>query len=84
MSDTSPPAVPQDPTVVELTEMNAPRRCGVCGRDADYYVFITDGQYERRVGEELADDEWPVNVMLCAEHFRAAPRVDSWDELPIE
>lgn len=76
------PTLPTDPKVIELTENNAPRTCNVCGDDADFYVIVTNGMANRRVGTDLQPDEWPVNDYLCRECFADAPRVTSWEDLP--
>lgn len=77
------PTLVTDPTVIELSENNAPRSCTVCGDGADYYVFVTDGQVAKRTEDaKAATDSWPINAFLCRPHFAEAPRVASLADHP--
>lgn len=81
MSDGELPLVPTDPTVIHLSEYNAPRTCDVCNGDADFYVIVTNEAANDRLDVDLACDEWPVNSFLCADDFKEAPRAEDWEAL---
>ena len=81
MAAATPPTIPTDPAVIELSDLHAPRTCKVCGDPADWYVFVTDEIVFERTGVEIGHDEWPVNAFLCTAHFRDAPRVESVEAL---
>lgn len=75
------PTLPTMLSVIELTDNNAPRSCAVCGEPADYYAFLTKQAAKRRLDASVDVETWPVNAMLCEEHFADAPRVSSVEEL---
>ncbi len=77
-----PPTLVPNVNAVELSDYNAPKSCTVCGDDADYYVFITDEEARSALPPDADVEGWPVNAMLCRQHFRDAPRVRNVADLP--
>ena len=75
--------IPTSANVIDIGDNHASKNCKRCSDPADYYVFVTNGEANEKLGTSLDHGQWPFNQFLCGDCFAdpEAERTQDWSDL---